>query len=118
MNHQMKLAQEPFAKIKKGSKIIESRLFDGKRQQINIGDFIEFKQSNDLTKIILTKVKALYRYPTFNELFSDFPASYFGDNSKEKLLNETHQFYSLEEEKKFGVIGIKFELANKKEYSV
>lgn len=114
MKHQLKLAQEFFKKIKNGSKVIESRLFDEKRQQINIGDFIEFKQNDNLTETILTKVKALYRYAAFESLFSDFPASYFGGNSKEELLNEIHQFYSAEEEEKFGVIGIKIELENKK----
>ncbi len=58
-------------------------------------------------------VKAIYRYAAFDELFSDFPASYFGGNSKKELSEEIHQFYS-EEENKFGVVGIKFELENKK----
>lgn len=59
MKHQLKLAQEPFEKIKNKSKIIESRLFDEKRQQINVGDFIEFKQNDNPTETIITKVKAL-----------------------------------------------------------
>ncbi len=79
MKHQMKLAQGPFSKIKTQKKIIESRLFDEKRQRVNVGDFIEFTQSDNPAKIILTKVKAIYRYAAFDELFSDFPASYFPD---------------------------------------
>ena len=114
MKHNMRLAQNPFMKIREGGKIIEARIFDKKRQDINIGDFIEFARSDNPTKTILTEIKALYRYPTFSELFSDFPISYFGGSSKKELLNEIHQFYSKEKEKKFGVIGIKFELADKK----
>jgi len=114
MKYHMRLAQNPFMKIKKGSKIIEARIFDEKRQLINIGDFIEFAQSDDSTKTILTKVKALYRYKTFDELFSNFPISYFGGNSKKELLDEIHQFYSIKEERKMGIIGIKFEIVNKK----
>jgi ASC-1-like (ASCH) protein len=38
--HKMKLTTEPFDKIKSGSKIIEVRLFDEKRKDINLGDEI------------------------------------------------------------------------------
>ena len=48
--HQMKLAKAPFDKIAHGQKIIESRLFDEKRQLINIGDDIEFTQNDDQTR--------------------------------------------------------------------
>ena len=114
MKHNMRLAQNPFMKIKGSNKIIEARIFDKKRRDINVGDFIEFARSDNLTETILTEVKALYRYPAFSDLFSDFPISYFGGSSKKKLLDEIRQFYSTEEEEKFGVIGIKFELADKK----
>ena len=40
MKYEMKLQPGPFAKIKDGSKVIESRLFDEERQEINIGDTI------------------------------------------------------------------------------
>ena len=110
----MRLAQAPFIKIEKGSKIIEARIFDKKRQGINAGDFIEFAQSDNSNKTIFTKVKALYCYMTFDELFSDFPSLYFGGNSKKELLDEIRQFYPEKEEEKFGVIGIKFEIVNKK----
>ena len=42
MLHCMKLNRDPFEKIKSGSKTIEMRLFDEKRQRISVGDFIEF----------------------------------------------------------------------------
>lgn len=114
MKYRMRLAQSPFIKIKKGGKIIEARIFDKKRQLINIGDFIEFAQSDDLVKTVFTEVKVLYRYKTFDELFSNFPISYFGGNSKKELLDEIYQFYSMKEERKMGVIGVKFELTDKK----
>lgn len=40
--HHMKLKRSPFEKIKNGSKSIELRLNDEKRQKVQIGDFIEF----------------------------------------------------------------------------
>lgn len=107
--HQMKLGKAPFGKIKSGQKIIESRLFDEKRQRISIGDRIEFVRNDDPHQKIITRAKALYKYATFEELFSNFPPEYFGGDSKENLLQEIHLFYSPEEELKFGVVGIRVE---------
>jgi ASC-1-like (ASCH) protein len=105
----MKLSKIPFDKIVAGTKSIESRLFDDKRKLINIGDIIEFTENEDSTKKITMKVKALYRYGTFVELFSDFSPILFGGESKEFLLTEIEQFYSREDQTKFGVVGIKIE---------
>ena len=108
--HHMKLARKPFESIKSGQKIIETRLYDEKRQQLNIGDCIEFVQNDDPTRIVLTKVRALYRYGSFNDLFSDFPPEYFGGVSKEELIGEIRKIYPKGEEQKYGVVGIKIEL--------
>lgn len=108
--HQMKLAKEPFEKIANGKKIIESRLFDEKRQLINIGDEIEFSQNDNLREKVKTKVKALYRYDSFENLFSDFPPEYFGGDSKEALFEEISRFYPKEEQQKYEVVGIRIEL--------
>lgn len=108
--YKMKLSREPFEKIASGQKIIESRLYDKKRQLINVGDHIEFSQSDDDVKKVLVRVKALYRYKTFNDLFSAFPVEYFGGTSKDDLTREIENFYSKEEEQKDGVVGIKIEL--------
>jgi ASC-1-like (ASCH) protein len=103
----MRLSGIPFEKIVSGQKTIESRLLDEKRQKIKIGDFIEFTQNDDETKKIMTKVVDLYFYKTFDEMFSDLPSADFGGASKKKLLKEIEQFYPLEEQNKFGVVGIK-----------
>lgn len=108
--HQMKLAKAPFDKITSGQKIIESRLFDEKRQLINIGDEIEFAQNDDPTQTAKTRVVALYRYASFEMLFADFPPEYFGGSSKESLIDEIGQFYSAEEQKKYGVVGIRIQI--------
>ena len=44
MLHKMKLNKSPFERIKNGTKTIEFRLFDEKRQQIKVGDKIEFSK--------------------------------------------------------------------------
>lgn len=108
--HKMKLATTPFEKIVSGEKVIESRLYDDKRQQINLGDQIEFTSNDDSTKKVLAEVKALYRYSDFESLFSDFLPSNFGGISKNELLKEIETFYSKDEQVKYGVIGIKIKL--------
>ncbi len=110
ITHKMKLDIVPFEKISSGNKIIESRLYDDKRKQINLGDQIEFSCNNNPEKKIITLVRALYLHPDFNSLFSDFPPSYFGGESKEGLIEEIEKFYSKEEQEKLGVVGIKIQL--------
>jgi len=110
ITHQMKLSAGHFEKTAQGRKVIESRLFDEKRRKINTGDRIEFSSGDGLTKKIVVKVKALYRYGSFEDLFSDFPPEYFGGVSKKELSEEIHGFYSTEEEQRYGVVGIKIEL--------
>lgn len=106
----MKLATVPFEKIVSSNKVIESRLYDEKRQQINLGDQIEFVCNDDQSRKVIASVKALYRYPAFENLFSDFSPSLFGGISKEELLKEIEIFYSKEEQSKYGVVGIKIEV--------
>ena len=67
MLHKMKLQLSPFEKIKSGSKTIELRLYDEKRQKVKIGDFIEFTCLDDATQKIQTKVTALHRYSSFSD---------------------------------------------------
>jgi len=103
----MRLSAEPFEKIRNGQKTIESRLYDEKRKRININDEIEFTCNDNSSKKILAKVKDIYKYASFEELFSSLPIKYFGGNSKEELLKEIQAFYSKEDQEKYGVIGIK-----------
>lgn len=110
MHHQMKLATEPFNKIASGQKVIESRLYDEKRQQISIGDTIDFTENDNSENSVRTVVRGLLRYATFKELFADHNPSLFGEESREFLLNQIKEFYSDEDEQKHEVVGIRLEL--------
>lgn len=110
MQHQMNLASHPYSKIASGKKVIESRLFDEKRQQISIGDQVIFSENNNPENIVTTIVKGLLRYQTFKELFADHNPAMFGEESRDFLLSQIKSFYSDEDEQKFGVVGIRFEL--------
>lgn len=110
MQHYMKLATEPYNNIASGKKVIESRLYDEKRQQINIGDHIIFSENDKPENSVTTVVTGLLRYLTFKELFADNDPSLFGESSREYLQNQIKEFYSDDDEAKYGVIGIQIML--------
>ena len=109
MTHILKLQPKFFDFIKDGTKRIELRLFDEKRQQININDIIEFKREPEQIDSLKVKVIGLLRYRSFEDLFEDFPIEILADNSmtKNELLNVLEEFYTPEKQEKYGVLGIK-----------
>ena len=109
MQHEMNVAAVPFEKICNGSKIIESRLFDEKRQAIRLGDEILFHQADDTTNVVKMKVVDLLRYSSFEQLFASHNPEIFGGTSVTELLREIKQFYSDEDEEKYGVVGIRLQ---------
>ena len=60
MIHKMKLQEDPFERIKNGTKTVEFRLYDEKRQTIQIGDEIEFSKLPELQEKLLVKV--IYKF--------------------------------------------------------
>lgn len=108
-NHKMKLQPEAYDKIKTRTKVIESRLYDKKRQLISLGDSITFYRQPDLDESLTVRVVALLRYPSFSTMARDFPCTWFGSSSREELLAQLHQLYSEDDEKKYGVLGIKIQ---------
>lgn len=111
MEHVLKLQAKYFDYIDKGTKRIELRLFDEKRQKINIGDTIMFQKEPKLENKMKVKVIGLLRYNTFEKLFEDFNIEVMADKSmtKNELLNVLEEFYTQEKQKQYGVIGIRIE---------
>lgn len=106
----MRLHKEPFELIKNGSKTIELRLYDEKRQMINVGDIITFENRSDGDKIIV-KVIALHKYPSFEELYKHFNKVSIGYKEDEEANpKDMELYYSSEEQFKYGVVGIEMEL--------
>ena len=108
----MKLQPEYYNFILNGTKRIEIRLFDEKRQQIKIGDTIKFLKEPDQNKSFNTKVTGLLRYNSFEDMFKDFDISILSDRSmtKEQLIALLEQFYTKEKQEQYGVLGIRIEL--------
>lgn len=108
--HSLQLATTPFNAITSGHKVIESRLYDEKRQLIQIGDSIEFTNREEPSQKVSVRVIGLLRYETFHDLFSHNNPEKFGGGSVEWLESQIREFYSTEEQKLNGVVGIEFEL--------
>ena len=111
MEHILKLQPKYFDYINNGTKRIELRLYDEKRQKITIGDTIIFQKEPELETTIKVKVIGLLRYNTFEDLFEDFNIEVMADKSmtKQELLNVLEEFYTPEKQKQYGVIGIRIE---------
>lgn len=107
MKHNMKLNNEPYNNIKNGTKTVELRLYDEKRRLLKIGDEIEFtnittneKQSVDIIN--------LYKYNNFKELYNHFNKIEMGYKENEEASpSDMDEYYSKEEQNKYGVLAIK-----------
>ena len=104
IKHQMNLSPEDFEKIKKGTKVIESRLYDQKRRSIKTGDEIVFSSSENEITVTVTD---LLVYTHFKDLFLNNDPTLFGGGTLKELMT-IYKYYSKYEEEKFGVVGIKF----------
>ena len=110
MKHMMRLHAEPFQLIKNGSKTIEMRLYDDKRRLLQVGDILEF-QSRTTGEVLETKVLALHLYSSFEELYKHFDKISLGYLKDEEAdPNDMSQYYTLEEQEKYGVVGIEIQL--------
>lgn len=108
----MKLQQKYYDFIKNGTKRIEIRLFDEKRQKIKIGDTIKFLKEDNQDESFEVKVIGLLRYNSFEDMFKDFDISVLSDKSmtKDELISVLEKFYTKEKQEKYGVLGIRIEL--------
>ena len=106
MKHDMKLNNGPFKNIKNGTKTIELRLNDEKRQLLKIKDLIEFTNRETLEQM-LVEIKNLYHYPSFEELYKHFDKVAMGYKEDEAANpKDMEEYYPKEEQEKYGVLGI------------
>ena len=108
--HEMYLNHKPFSSIKAGTKTIEMRMFDEKRQQIKVGDKIEFTNRTTKEKIKV-KVLNLHIYKDFKELYSHFNKISLGyDKTENAKPEDMEQYYPIKEITKYGAVGIEIKL--------
>ncbi len=110
MKHSMRLNAKPFEMIKNGDKTIELRLYDEKRRLIKIGDEIEFV--NALGERLICEVLALHVFNSFQELYQTLPllqCGYTKGDIATASYTDMNEYYSLDEQQKYGVVGIEIE---------
>ena len=106
MRHEMRLHDNPFRLIRAGTKTIEMRLYDEKRQKIQVGDEIEFINRVTLERQ-LTKVVSMHIYNSFSEIYRDYDKVSLGyDKDEKEAPSDMEKYYSKEEQEKYGVVGI------------
>ena len=110
--YNMKLRTKYFDCIKNGSKRIELRLNDEKRKGIQIGDEIIFEELIENPRYLKTKVVDLYYEDNFNELLNKYDTKLFADEetTKQELIEVLNEIYPIENQIKYGVVGIKIEI--------
>lgn len=111
MIHYMKLQNKPFEKIKNGSKTVELRLYDEKRRLVGVGDKIVFTCFSDDARTVSVLVTAIHRFDSFEMLYKNIPHEKCGYVVGETAdYRDMEEYYSPEEQRKHGVVGIEFEL--------
>ena len=104
--HALKVKTKYYRLLKSGQKKIELRLYDEKRQKIRIGDTVLFSDVSQPTDQFQAVVSNLYRSKTFEDLCQLINPIQAGFSSQTELMTALEEFYSLDDQKKFGVIGI------------
>lgn len=104
--HTMRLAKTPFELFMNGEKTIEVRLYDKKRQMVELGDTIMFRLVSDETKTLEVKVIGLLRYETFGDMFAHTDPRRFGGENAEQMTEQMLHYYGQQEQDAHGVVGI------------
>lgn len=106
------LRPEPYKAIEEGDKTIEMRLNDEKRQQLKVGDFVIFTNSENKNKSLLIVVNELKEYPSFKELYEDvldkLKLGYL-ENEVAKF-EDMYAYYSKEKIERYHALAIHFKL--------
>ena len=113
MTHYLNLCPSPFSMIANGTKTIELRLFDEKRQLIAVGDTLIFQNTEDSSLTLVCEVKKLHVFASFEELYASLPlekCGYLPHEIEGASPKDMEIYYSAEKQSKYGVLGIEIEL--------
>lgn len=111
MTHKMKLKPSPFSMIASGQKTVELRLYDEKRKLIKVGDTLMFNNVSREEEVLFCRVKALHLFESFKELYASLPMTKCGYTENDNPdYRDMEEYYSPEEQRCYGVVGIEIEL--------
>ena len=109
--YHMNLNPSPFEMMKSGRKTIELRLYDEKRQQLKVGDVIVFTNS-ETGEVLRKTVVKLHRFESFAQLYaalSLLQCGYTEENVEKAHPSDMEQYYTAQQQAKYGVVGIELE---------
>ncbi len=111
MIHEMKLDPIPFAATKARRKLIEVRLCDEKRQKLQAGDEIVFR-NNVNGELLTVHVKAVRKYKSMEELAKHESISMTGGiySDQADWIQSIYGYYSKGDQSKFGLLAIEIEI--------
>ena len=104
--HTMKVQTKYYNLLKSGFKTIELRLWDEKRRQIQVGDQITFSDLSNPDDTFIAQVLALHHANNFDELCDTISPVQAGFYTKKELIDCLQEFYTMDNQKKYGVVGI------------
>lgn len=110
MEHRMNLWDSPFNHIKQGSKTVELRLNDEKRQLIRMGDTLVFTNAETHEEMI-TLVTGIRVFSDFAELYSQYDKISMGyDEDEDASPDDMLLYYPNDKIQKYGVLAIEIKL--------
>ena len=111
--HRMRLEPEPFARIERGEKTWELRLWDEKRRRIHAGDVIRFESRADDTDTLYALVREIRVFPSFAELYRALPLTEIGyapEEAHAASASDMDRYYSPEGQARWGAAALRLEL--------
>lgn len=105
MQYKMDLSEFSFNKIKAGRRV-DMRLFDKKRQNLKIGDVIEYENINNPRERIECLVLGTAVFDNFSNMVDCLTPQLLGYDNKEEVILRLNCAYSLEMQKDFNVMAI------------
>lgn len=110
MKHYMHLNEGPYKKIESGTKTIEMRLYDEKRQTMHKGDTIEIENRANGQKMEVEIVE-MYPFSSFADIYSRWDKISLGyEEGDVAQPQDMEMYYPKEEIEKYGVVAIELKV--------
>jgi len=106
------LSEPWFSFVSMGLKTVEGRKNKGRFAEMNVGDLIEWTNSDFMPRNVLTKIVGKATYPTFEEYLQmeGLNRCLPGIPSMEHGLSVYYKYFTKEDEAEYGVIALRLEL--------
>ena len=109
--YHMHVKQHYFDLLETGSKSVEFRLNDAKRQCIKVGDKVRFVCQNDRSRFVVLTVSGILVSSAFETLITKIDHNLLGGISPQQQLKELEEIYDSASVQKYGVIALMLERA-------